>query len=652
MIRIAEHCGFCAGARRSIDIALAALREGEASGRPVVLYRELLHNAAVMESLRGRGALVVDAVADIPENALVVVRAHGEGKAFHDAMRAAGRDVRDGTCANVRKIHGIVRAGAEAGKAVVIIGKRGHPEVEGANGWCGGAATVAETEDDIAAMPPPAAAAILAVCQTTAGGETVERLLGSLRRRFPGKTVEFGNTLCPAPLRILEPSLRLAGECDVLFTIGGAESANTSELRARCAAVGAASCPPQLEDCRQFFAYLRENERSLGPDGRYGFTAGASTPPEEVRRCRDLLAFWLYAAETKRRLEAKMARVNESFAAGDGILREAGRHFAALNAGGKCLRGILANLGHRIAAGGEGGEHADPLSLAFEVFQTAILVHDDLIDRAALRRGRSTVHRRYREAYAPHAGDGDAARLAGETADALAVCVGDWGFFQTTDMLVEAYGAEPRFTELFRLFNAMVINTVQGEILDVALPFERRAGISEERGEALLAAIREIHRKKTAWYTTIGPLLCGMVLGGAGEEALRPVREFADSLGIAFQIQDDILGVFGDGAALGKDVGSDIAEYKQTLLYAYTEALSPALFGELRAYYGRSDLRAADLERVRDIFVRSGAYGETVAEMRRHFDAAREALERTAFLSEESRSLLGGLLVYIALRDT
>lgn len=659
MIRIAENCGLCSGAKRSIDIAEAALREAKASGRPVVLYKELLHNATVMDRLRDMGARRVDDVAEIPADAIVIVRAHGEGEAFHERVRAAGLDCRDATCPNVRKIHELVRDAHAAGKAIVLFGKHGHAEAEGASGWCGDAAAILENEADVDAMPEPEAADILAVCQTTSGAETVERLLARLRARFPAKRIEFKSTICSAPLRIHQPSRELAARCDILFTIGGAKSANTTELRKKCESVGNAECPEQMDSCRLFFDFLKANAEKITPDKRYGFTAGASTPVEEVRKCADLLAFWLYYQETKNRLEEKMNDVNAAFATGHNrILREASEHFAAINGGGKYVRGVLANLGHRIVSGAP-SDYPDQLSLAFELFQTAVLIHDDLIDHARTRRGKTTIHHRYREKYEQlvlRPGDAEAVRadrlrLAAETANAMAVCIGDWGLFSTVEMLVEHYGADPRFPKLLRLFNDMIIKTVQGEIIDIVLPFEQRMEISREHGDSLLAAIREIHHFKTSWYTTMGPLVCGMILAGGGEEEMEAMRSFADYLGIAFQIQDDVLGVFGSDEALGKDVGSDVSEYKQTLLYAFTQILSPDLFRELQLYYGKEELTREDNEKVKAVFVRSGAYEAALAEMNRCFEKAREILERSTFLSAENKSVLGGLMHYFSLRD-
>ncbi len=655
MIRIAEDCGLCVGARKSIDVAEAALREGAAFARPVVLYKELLHNDVVMEDLLQRGALCVHSPDDIPPNALVVVRAHGEGKSFYDFAARENLTLRDATCANVKKIHELVRRAHREGKAVVIFGKRGHAETEGVRGWCPGAAVV-ETEADIDALPDAERgtenAGLFAVCQTTIARDRAERLLARLRERFPERTVEFADTVCAAPLRIHAPSLRLAEECDVLFTIGGAASANTAELRRYCEQAGCASCPPQIASCRAFAAYLDGHAPSLRPGLRYGFTAGASTPRAEVEKCRDLLAFRLVYAGAKARLEAKMAAFNDSFArtgaddsdpAENRIVREAGAHFAAVNSGGKYLRGVLAVLGHAIARGEAGeslneaaDETADALALAFEVFQTAVLIHDDLIDNAALRRGRKTIPARYADA---------------ATGNAMAVCIGDWGLFESIDILARAYAGAPRFGALLRFFINAVRTTIQGEILDTVLPFEQRSGIAPETGSALLAAIRDIQRRKTAWYTTIGPLLCGMILGGASDEARGLLFEFADNLGIAFQIQDDILGVFGDAATLGKDVGSDIAEYKQTLLYAFTQTLSPPLFRELRSYYGKADPSPADLERVRGIFTESGALAAAAAERDRCFARARDVLDSADFLSDEHRSILRGAVLHLSLRE-
>lgn len=351
-------------------------------------------------------------------------------------------------------------------------------------------------------------------------------------------------------------------------------------------------------------------------------------------------AFEAFYRRVKSRLEGKLATFNAGISAeGPRHVREAMGEFARLNAGGKLIRGALAGLGCALFDHGP-EDYSDGLSLAFEIFQTAILVHDDIIDHAALRRGKPTIPAGYTARWPRLAG-------AGDTANSMALCAGDMGLYLANQQLVLAYGADPCFPRLFRYYNDVILNTIRGEMIDVALPFEERHGLSEDRD--LHDSIIEIYRLKTAWYTVTGPLCAGAILGGCREAELGKLEAFGESLGIAFQITDDILGIYAEEAALGKDVGSDAAEFKQTLLYEYARRDSAA-YKQLLRYYGRP-LTGAELEEVRRIFRDCGALDYAREQSERYYAAAAKALEEMDFLPAEKRALLEGLTDFLRERE-
>lgn len=140
---------------------------------------------------------------------------------------------------------------------------------------------------------------------------------------------------------------------------------------------------------------------------------------------------------------------------------------------------------------------------------------------------------------------------------------------------------------MLKYFNQVIINTIQGEVIDVILPFEEQKFCSNE--DDLVDSITEIYRLKTAWYTVIGPLCLGMILAGGADENIKKIEGFAENLGIAFQIKDDILGIYADEDNIGKNVGADITEFKQILLYAYIRN-QKEYFSNLLRYYGKENL--------------------------------------------------------------
>ncbi len=361
-------------------------------------------------------------------------------------------------------------------------------------------------------------------------------------------------------------------------------------------------------------------------------------------------AFSAFYEASKTRLTKKIDAYNESVARdGNPLIQPFQKEFARMNQGGKCLRGMLVNLGYQIA-GGADVAFSDDLAIAFELFQTAVLIHDDVIDKADTRRDQMTIHKAYQKRLAERS-----IRMvsASESAESLsmsaAICAGDLGLFYSNYQLAQHYRNHPHLGDLILYFDQVIIDTIRGELLDVILPYELQDAVysEEERGALLERSVMEIYHLKTAFYSVIGPLHLGMILGGMPEEQMKQLDEICDDLGIAFQIKDDILGIFADAEETGKDAGSDISEFKQTILYQYVMNHVPTHKDALLRYYGREHLSSRDRKAVQDLFYGSGAYGYAVDTMEQCFKRASRKLKSLDCLDEDSRAILSGFISYL-----
>ena len=353
-------------------------------------------------------------------------------------------------------------------------------------------------------------------------------------------------------------------------------------------------------------------------------------------------------SSSKKRIEAKIAGINEELTKTKGSLLDPFyKSFAELNSGGKIIRGVLCDIGYKIGGGRTEG-YSDPLSLAYEMFQTGVLIHDDIIDHADLRRGKKTIHNRYRRSLEER-GIEDA---AGDTPESAAICMGDIGLYRANRILADSYREDVNAAKLISYFDKIVLDTIDGELLDVILPTEIKSpGLDPAERRGLLgSSVWEIYRLKTAGYSVIGPIHSGMLLAGAPKENMEIIDEYSEQLGIAFQIKDDILGIFGDEADIGKDVGSDIEEGKLTILYEYVYVNDREALRELSGYYGKSPVTKASIDKVKDIFMRTGARAYAEKRMNECLDAAVSVLDGCTFLSEEDRELLTGLGEYLGKR--
>lgn len=272
---LANPRGFCAGVERAIGTVEALL---ELRGAPVHVRHEIVHNRRVVQRLEARGAIFVDRTDDIPEGALTVLSAHGVAPSVMAAAAKRRLDIVDATCPLVTKVHLEVARQARAGRSVVVIGHRGHVEVEGLIGHfpegSSGTVTVIEHEREIAAFDPPDPGAVAWVTQTTLAVDDAARIVGKLRERFPLLADPHGDTICYATQNRQTAVREIAGRCDVVLVVGASHSSNSNRL---------------VEVARESgtISVLIESADDLRPEmfagaSRIGLTASASAPEDLV----------------------------------------------------------------------------------------------------------------------------------------------------------------------------------------------------------------------------------------------------------------------------------------------------------------------------------------------------------------------------------
>jgi len=310
---------------------------------------------------------------------------------------------------------------------------------------------------------------------------------------------------------------------------------------------------------------------------------------------------------------------------------------------GKKIRAGLVVLGFDVCR--HAGTIASPLSDGIyraagcvEILHNAFLIHDDIVDRSDVRRSMATVHRRYADEYRDYFPSSEEALAYGR---AVALNFGDKGQALAQELLLSSQFPGEALLPAIGLLSRVTADTVAGQLLDVAnvsLP-----QLTEEH-------VLRIHEYKTAHYTVMLPLAMGAILARADERVLPLISAYAIPVGIAFQIQDDILGLYGDEEVLGKPVDSDVREGKKTLLMVHAYRSADRADREfLERVHGKEGLSQDDLERVRRIAAESGALARSEA-------LARELVERgkthiPAITSEPRWSgILAGLADFLILR--
>lgn len=294
--------------------------------------------------------------------------------------------------------------------------------------------------------------------------------------------------------------------------------------------------------------------------------------------------------------QARVEEIGSDFAAAVDVLRE------FVLGGGKRIRPTFAWWGWRGAGGaadGPAGEAALRALSSLELLQASALIHDDLMDCSSVRRGSPTVHVRFAAEHAERGWHGTPEQFG----LAAAVLLGDVALAWTDDMFYTSGVGVDAIARASEPWLGMRTEVLAGQLIDVR---------TQASGDESVEAALRIDRFKTAAYTVERPLHLGAALAGASEELVAAYRGFGAEIGVAFQLRDDLLGVFGDPAVTGKPAGDDLREGKRTLLVALGLANAEAAgrYGDaalLRACLGRERLDVADVDKVRDMLVSVGA---------------------------------------------
>lgn len=264
---LANPRGFCAGVERAIAIVERAL---EKFGAPIYVRHEVVHNKFVCDDLRAKGAVFVEDLADVPRGATVIFSAHGVSKAVREEAEQRGLKVFDATCPLVTKVHLEVGRMAAQNREIVMIGHRGHPEVEGTMGQGSGKKYLVESIADVARLVVENPDGLAYVTQTTLSVDDAAGIVAALKSRFPEIAGPRKDDICYATQNRQDAVKALVAVCDVVIVVGSSNSSNSNRLREVAEVAGVA-------------AYLVNGVGDLRADWfsdhhRVGLTAGASAP--------------------------------------------------------------------------------------------------------------------------------------------------------------------------------------------------------------------------------------------------------------------------------------------------------------------------------------------------------------------------------------
>jgi len=266
-ILLAEPRGFCAGVDRAIEIVERALAK---FGAPIYVRHEIVHNTYVVNDLKAKGAIFIEDLAEVPPGATLVFSAHGVSKAVQEEARARGFEVFDATCPLVTKVHVEVAKLAREGYEFIMIGHKGHPEVEGTMGQLDHGIHLVEDVADVARVRPAQTDKLAVVTQTTLSVDDAAEITAAVRARFPNIREPKQQDICYATQNRQDAVKVLSRQVDVVIVVGSPTSSNSNRLAELARKLGVP-------------AYMVDNADELQPGwlegkARVGLTAGASAP--------------------------------------------------------------------------------------------------------------------------------------------------------------------------------------------------------------------------------------------------------------------------------------------------------------------------------------------------------------------------------------
>jgi len=266
-VLLANPRGFCAGVDRAIEIVERALK---LHGAPIYVRHEVVHNKFVVDDLRAKGAVFVEDLAEVPVGSTLIFSAHGVSQAVRHDAESRGLKVFDATCPLVTKVHVEVAKMRAQNREIIMIGHRGHPEVEGTMGQSVGGMHLVEGPEDVAGLKVADEDNLAFVSQTTLSMDDAARTIAELRRRFPRIVGPKKDDICYATQNRQDAVKTLAQRCDVVIVVGSPNSSNSNRLR-------------EVAEQQGVPAYMVDNASELQPEwvsGKtcVGITAGASAP--------------------------------------------------------------------------------------------------------------------------------------------------------------------------------------------------------------------------------------------------------------------------------------------------------------------------------------------------------------------------------------
>lgn len=595
---------------------------------------EVVHNEHVINDLMRRGLKLVKDFNRIPriKNGILIIQSHGVSKKIYDILKKKNIPYIDSTCLLVKRIHNAIKDLEKEGYFPIIIGNKNHTEVQGIAGQVKDSVIIG-CENDIKIDLFKGINKIGVVFQSTFIKKKADRILLKLKKL--NKKTKIIDTICK-PTKDRQSEIKEnAKKHDCVFVIGSKTSANTNHLF-------------EIAKKENKKTYYIENPNQifnvkLNSTDHCFITSGASTPKHIIDKTFENLAKLM---NQFRNFSAYFIPLIDSFIMSFFNYKEEDFSFKLRKTlsselkeyclrPGKRVRPLLMILSY-LAFKGETNKLKEIIRLAagIEIMHSFLLIHDDIMDRAPLRRGGKSLHVICQELFSKKT-------FNNRIGEDVALVLGDIIFADVINWIADS-GIDLKIKNSFlKVFSHCYSITGWGQILDSIYSLPKKIKIS-------VAIPERINKFKTAYYTLFYPMYMGYILTGKNnKDIIDKLKKFAIPVGIGFQIRDDIISIFGDQFKTGKSDISDIIDGKHTILiYNTMNLLSKNKQKEFTKLFLKRKKTQSDIKKIKNMIIECGAFDKCLSTMDRLFKQALKQLDMLSLPSAQ-KNVLNDLIEYL-----
>lgn len=630
MIYVPEYCGSSKSITSSLGLVYDVYEKSllKKDNKRIVLYNDFINNKRVKEEFKNLGIVTIYDINEVSSNDIVILNSFGVEKNIYDYLNSNNIEYYDGTNKSILKLQKEILSKYNEGFEIIFVGNEKDKEITNLNSYCNNSGIIINNKGEFVKLSNNSKKYI--VCSSSFPKDKFKEICRVIENNY--KCILERYELKNEMELIINSSIKTSNNCDLTIVVGESSNKDTITL------INHMNNTINFNDLNEFMKYILTNEL---PDN-ICITGSTHVTIKEIYNYKYLLSFIMFYKKRLKELQNSQENINNSLIKenDNNIVSDVVNDFIDLNKDGKYIRGTLISLGEYLS--NKDSNNYLNLAYAYEMFQTSVLIHDDIIDNAKIRRGKMTIPRRICHKYLNEKNSIEYHNDTLKLANSIGICAGDLGFFEANKLIIDNYKDNINLSKILDIYNNIVINTIKGEIIDVTLPFVNKYNYYSSIDNDII----DIYHLKTSFYTIIGPVMLGYALNGL--DISDKLFDVLNKIGLSFQIKDDILGIFSEEKTLGKSNISDIEEFKQTLLYSHI--INTPYKEDFMHIYGKKNINDKELERIRELLKLSGSLNYTLD----YLDNLSIDINNGIDLLDIDilgKDILKGLLIYINIRE-